>query len=61
MVCMEEVFLPYMLAGDRTVYDALVSQQFRALSSIGSSAIALPGPTDNLYAERDSHQGHLVD
>ena len=48
MVCMEEVFLPYMLAGDRTVYDALVSQQFRALSSIGSSAIALPGPTDNL-------------
>ena len=41
MVCMEEVFLPYMLAGDRTVYDALVSQEFRALSSIGSSAIAV--------------------
>ena len=31
MVDMEEVFLPYMLTGDRTVYQALSEDRFRAL------------------------------
>ena len=33
MVDMEEVFLPYMLTGDRTVYQALSEDKFRALQS----------------------------
>ena len=44
MVEMEEIFLPYMLAGadDRTLYRALVDGQFRNLPSIANEAIALP-------------------
>ena len=30
MVDMEEVFLPYMLAGDRTLYDVLSERHFKA-------------------------------
>ena len=33
MVEMEEVFLPYMLSGDRTVYQVLSEDNFRALGS----------------------------
>ena len=44
MVEMEEIFLPYMLAGtgDRTLYKALVDGQFRDLHLITNDAIALP-------------------
>ena len=44
MVEMEEIFLPYMLAGDsdRTLYSALVDGQFRNLALLASDAIALP-------------------
>ena len=33
MVEMEEVFLPYMLSGDRTVYQVLSEGNFKALGS----------------------------
>ncbi len=44
MVEMEEIFLPYMLAGDsdRTLYSALADGQFRDLALLASDAIALP-------------------
>ena len=44
MVEMEEIFLPYMLAGagDKTLYKALVDGQFRDLHLITNDAIALP-------------------
>ena len=47
MVQMEEVFLPYMLTGDTTMYEALASSEFRALPSIGRQAIPLQAPADN--------------
>ena len=37
----DEVFLPNMLVGDRTVYDALVSGELRALLGANRPAIAL--------------------
>ena len=33
MVDLEEIFLPYMLSGDRTLYQELMSRGFRALPS----------------------------
>ena len=44
MVEMEEIFLPYMLAGDsdRTLYNALVAGEFRNLALLATDAIALP-------------------
>ena len=44
MVEMEEIFLPYMLAGDsdKTLYNALVAGQFRNLALLAADAIALP-------------------
>ena len=33
MVAMEEIFLPYMLSGDQTLYQALQANSFRALPS----------------------------
>ena len=44
MVEMEEIFLPYMLAGDsdRTLYSALADGQFRDLALLATDAIALP-------------------
>ena len=44
MVEMEEIFLPYMLAGDsdRTLYSALVAGQFRNVGLLATDAIALP-------------------
>ena len=41
MVSVDEVFLPYMLVGDRTVYDALVSGELRAVLDANRPAIAL--------------------
>ena len=32
MVTMDEIFLPYMLSGGQTFYQALVADEFRALS-----------------------------
>lgn len=34
MVSMDEVFLPYMLAGERTLYQVLVENRFRALPTV---------------------------
>ena len=44
MVEMEEIFLPYMLAGDsdRTLYNALAAGQFQKLALLETDAIALP-------------------
>ena len=44
MVEMEEIFLPYMLAGDSdsTLYNALVAGEFRNLALLATDAIALP-------------------
>ena len=33
MVDLEEIFLPYMLSGDRTLYQELMTRGFRALPS----------------------------
>ena len=33
MVEMEEIFLPYMLSGDRTLYQALMAGNFKTLES----------------------------
>ena len=38
MVEMEQVFLPYMLREGRTLYQALVESQFKALPSSGRDA-----------------------
>ena len=35
MVELEEIFLPYMLSGDRTLYQVLTERGFRALPSGG--------------------------
>ena len=49
MVDMEQVFLPYMLAGERTVYELLSEEGFRLPQGGHSQAdpapIALPGAT----------------
>lgn len=48
MVEMEEIFLPYMLAGpeQNTLFKTLASDNFHDLKTIGSNAIPLPPPPE---------------